>query len=132
LEECCTLRGCATGDAKLTDGYLLPALHVIHTVGPVWEGGGHNEDALLSSCYRNSLALARNHSLKTIAFPSISTGIYAFPVDRAARIALREISDFVETNAIPHKVVMVCFDSATLGAYRTAAAARLGSDWDNE
>jgi O-acetyl-ADP-ribose deacetylase (regulator of RNase III) len=98
----------------------------------VWQGGGHNEDELLASCYRSSMALARNHGLKTISFPSISTGAYAFPVDRAARIALREICEFVETNAIPHRVVMVCFDGATFGAYRSAAAARLGSDWDNE
>src|SRR5438034_3545624 len=87
LKECRTLGGCATGSAKITRGYRLPARHVIHAVGPVWRGGGADEDALLASCYRTALALARAHSLASIAFPAISTGVYAFPADRAARIA---------------------------------------------
>src|SRR5437763_2758179 len=88
LEECRKLNGCATGEAKITKGYKLPAKRVIHTVGPVWHGGKHNEDELLARCYRNSLALAAKHSVRTIAFPAISTGAYRFPIERAARIAL--------------------------------------------
>src|SRR5437867_9476473 len=91
LKECRKLGGCPTGDAKITKGYKLPAKHVIHTVGPVWHGGGHGEDELLANCYRNSLALAQEHGLATIAFPSISTGVYGFPMDRAVKIALREV-----------------------------------------
>jgi O-acetyl-ADP-ribose deacetylase len=92
VEECSTLGGCRTGEAKITRGYRLPARHVIHTVGPIWRGGNDDEDELLASCYRNSLALARQHGLRTIAFPAISTGIYGFPRDRAARIAVAEVS----------------------------------------
>src|SRR5215471_6392793 len=88
LAECRTLNGCDTGSAKITRGYRLPAKHVIHAVGPVWNGGGSNEDALLASCYRTALALAADHGLASIAFPAISTGVYAFPADRAARIAV--------------------------------------------
>ena len=97
--ECATLGGCATGEAKITRGYQLPARHVIHTVGPVWSGGSANEDALLASCYRSSLSLARDEGLASIAFPSISTGIYGFPADRAAKIAVATVSE--EMAAIP-------------------------------
>src|SRR5271157_5546037 len=96
LEECRKLGGCPTGEAKITRGYRLPARHVIHTVGPVWHGGGRGEDDLLASCYRNSLKLVTGHGLKSVAFPAISCGIYAFPIDRAAAIAVREIRSFLE------------------------------------
>ncbi len=120
LEECRTLGGCPTGDAKITHGYNLPAKWVIHTVGPVWRDGQHGEDALLASCYRSSLELARQHELETVAFPSISTGVYRFPVDRASRIAMRTIRDFLEDGQLPGRVLMVCFDPATYLAYRAA------------
>ncbi|HEY7984154.1 MAG TPA: O-acetyl-ADP-ribose deacetylase [Ktedonobacterales bacterium] len=90
--ECRTLGGCATGAAKITSGYRLPARWVIHTVGPVWRGGQHDEDALLASCYRSALTLAAQHQIRTIAFPAISTGIYGFPFERASRIALNEVA----------------------------------------
>jgi len=120
LEECRTLGGCPTGEAKITAGYNLPARHVIHTVGPVWNGGGHNEDNLLASCYRNSLQLAVNHKLRSIAFPSISTGVYGFPIERASRIALRVILDFIATEESAPRVVMTCFSEQDLEAYRQA------------
>ena len=110
LDECRTLGGCTTGEAKITQGYNLPAKWVIHTVGPVWHGGSHGEDELLASCYRNSLALAEQHGIRTIAFPAISTGVYGFPMERAARIAVKEVADFLERNAIVEKVMLVCFD----------------------
>jgi O-acetyl-ADP-ribose deacetylase (regulator of RNase III) len=109
LKECRTLGGCPIGHAKITKGYDLPARHVIHTVGPVWHGGRKNEDELLACCYRSSLTLAVEHGVKTIAFPSISTGAYGFPMHRAAGIALREISKFLERNPSIEKVVLVCF-----------------------
>ena len=120
LAECRTLGGCPTGQAKITKGYRLPAKHVIHTVGPVWHGGGHNEDELLAACYRNSLALAKAHGLKTIAFPAISTGVYGFPVDRAARIALREIRAFLDREPEFGKVVCVCFGGDAERVFRDA------------
>src|SRR5437667_6709085 len=95
LDECRTLAGCDTGQAKITKGYDLPAKHVIHAVGPVWDGGDAGEDDLLAGCYRNSLALAEQHGLRSVAFPSISTGIYGFPIARAAPIALREMRAFL-------------------------------------
>lgn len=110
LEECRKLNGCETGEAKITKGYKLPAKYVIHTVGPVWKGGDKNEDQLLASCYRNSLKLAVENGIKTIAFPSISTGAYRFPVERAARIAMQEISEFLREDSSIEKVFMVCFD----------------------
>ena len=109
LEECRTLHGCPTGEAKITKGYNLPARHVIHTVGPVWHGGKDDEDELLARCYRNSLALAEKHGLRSIAFPAISTGVYGFPVDRAAGIAVREVAAFLEKNQKMEKVLLVCF-----------------------
>jgi O-acetyl-ADP-ribose deacetylase (regulator of RNase III) len=110
LEECRTLGGCPTGEAKITKGYNLPAKYVIHTVGPVWRGGRHGEDELLASCYRNSLALAKKHGIRTIAFPAISTGVYGFPMERAARIAVKEVAGFLEQNISVEKVMLVCFD----------------------
>ncbi len=109
LAECRTLGGCPTGQARITKGYQLPARHVIHTVGPIWRGGTQNEPELLASCYRNSLALARNNGLKTVAFPAISCGIYGFPWDAASQIAVREVRAFLAENALPEKVIFVCF-----------------------
>lgn len=120
LAECRTLGGCPTGAAKITKGYRLPAKHVIHTVGPVWHGGKHGEDELLANCYRNSLALAEQHGLATIAFPSISTGVYRFPVDRAVRIALREVLEFFRNNRHVQKVTLVCFGADAHQCHRDA------------
>ncbi len=122
LEECRNLNGCATGEAKITKGYKLPAKWVIHTVGPVWHGGKHNEDELLARCYRNSLALAAKHSIRTIAFPCISTGAYRFPSERAARIALAEIKQFLEGNKTIEKVFPVCFGKTDYHFYEDALA----------
>jgi O-acetyl-ADP-ribose deacetylase (regulator of RNase III) len=114
LAECRTLGGCPTGQARITRGYRLPARHVIHTVGPVWQGGGAGEDDLLASAYRSSLRLARRHDLTSIAFPAISTGVYGFPADRAARIAVSTIADHVSEDATLSRVLLCCFseDSA--------------------
>ena len=117
LEECRTLGGCPTGEAKITKGYKLPAKWVIHTVGPVWSGGGKNEDALLASCYRNSLKLALEHDIKTIAYPSISTGAYGFPMERATRIAINEVLDFLEREPAIDKVAFVCFGERAYNIY---------------
>lgn len=111
LEECRTLGGCATGDAKITKGYNLPAKYVIHTVGPVWRGGNHREDELLASCYRRCLEIAQEQGITSIAFPSISTGAYGFPVERASNIAVREIQAALGKNPRIEKVVAVCFDA---------------------
>lgn len=116
-EECRALGGCITGDAKITKGYKLPAKYVIHTVGPVWRGGDYNEDNLLASCYRNSLKLAEQNGIKTIAFPSISTGVYGFPFERAAGIAVKEVSQFLEENASIEKVIFVCFSHGDYATY---------------
>jgi len=109
LAECLGLGGCATGQAKITQGYRLPARWVIHTVGPVWRGGEHREDELLASCYQSSFALAEQHRVRSIAFPCISTGVYAFPIDRAARIAVRETRAFLQRGKVVEKVLLVCF-----------------------
>jgi O-acetyl-ADP-ribose deacetylase (regulator of RNase III) len=109
LAECRTLGGCPTGDARITRGYRLPATWVIHTVGPIWQGGERGEDALLASCYRNSLALAAAHGIRTIAFPAISTGAYGFPLERATKIALAEVKRFLNQDASIEKVVFVCY-----------------------
>jgi O-acetyl-ADP-ribose deacetylase (regulator of RNase III) len=127
LEECRALNGCATGAAKLTRGYRLPAKWVIHTVGPVWNGGGHQEAELLAACYRNSLQLAQHHLAATVAFPSISTGAYRYPVELACRIALREIMGFLESHDLPEKVSIVCFDPQTRGQYARALSEYLAS-----
>jgi O-acetyl-ADP-ribose deacetylase (regulator of RNase III) len=110
---------CPTGEARITRGYDLPAKHVIHTVGPVWSGGRADEDALLASCYRNALALAAGHSLQTIAFPAISTGVYRFPVDRAADIAVREVARFLESHP-QMRVIFACFSPESARAHQAA------------
>lgn len=120
VEECRTLGGCPTGEAKITKGYRLPARHVIHTVGPVWSGGHHREDESLANCYRNSLALAQQHGLRTIAFPAISTGIYGFPRERAARIAVAETTRFLAASDLPEQVTFVCHDPETRAFYESA------------
>lgn len=109
LEECRALGGCATGQAKITKGHLLPAKWVIHTVGPVWRDGSRGEDELLASCYRSCFALVEQHGIRTVAFPSISTGAYGFPMGRAARITVTEAKKFLERNASIEKVLLVCF-----------------------
>ncbi len=113
LEECRDLKGCVTGEAKITKVYLLPAKWVIHTVGPIWQGGQKGEDYLLASCYRKSLELAREHIIKTIAFPAISTGAYNFPSKRAAGIAVSEIIKFLQENELPERVILVSFNKET-------------------
>ncbi len=120
LDECRTLGGCPTGQAKITKGWRLPAKWVIHTVGPVWRDGSHREEELLASCYRNSLALAEQKGVRTIAFPSISTGAYGFPMDKAARIAVTEIRTFLEQNSSMEKVVLVCFGRSAFDVHREA------------
>jgi len=109
LEECRTLDGCETGLAKLTKGYRLPAKWVIHTVGPVWRGGDHGEDELLASCYRRCFALAQKQGIRSLAFPSISTGAYGFPIERAARIAVKETLKALKENSTVDNVLLVCF-----------------------
>lgn len=109
LEECRTLGGCPTGASKITDAYLLPCKKVIHTVGPIWRGGTQNEDQLLASCYRTALELAEEYQLKTIAFPCISTGVYRFPRERAAKIALEVIKEYLATNHYSGTVTLCCF-----------------------
>ena len=125
-EECRTLDGCHTGKAKITKGYNLPARWVIHTVGPVWHDGSGGEDGLLARCYRSCLALAEQHAIKTIAFPSISTGIYGFPMDRAVRIAVAEIKAFLEKNAALEKVFLVCFGEQALHCQAAAVKDIIG------
>jgi len=120
LAECRTLNGCATGEAKITRGYRLPAQYVIHTVGPVWHGGKYGEDELLASCYLRSLQLASAYGLKTVAFPSISTGVYSFPLQRAAGIAVKAIMSYLQSHPDIEKVWMVAFDSLTLNTYKDA------------
>jgi O-acetyl-ADP-ribose deacetylase (regulator of RNase III) len=117
LVECRTLGGCPTGSARITRGYRLPAKHVIHTVGPVWSGGSRGEDELLASCYRSSMALVSRHGLKSVAFPAISCGIYGYPIDRAASIAVREIREFLDANADVERVLAVCFGGGVYEAY---------------
>ncbi len=120
LEECKTLNGCKTGEAKITKGYDLSAKYVIHTVGPIWFGGNNNEDELLSNCYSNSLKLAVENKLKTIAFPAISTGVYRFPLERAAKITISTVKDFLNKYDKIDKVIFVCFDDATYQIYNKA------------
>ena len=118
LEECRTLNGCATGDAKITKGYNLPAKYVIHTVGPVWHGGNHREDELLESCYRRSLEVAVENGIKTIAFPSISTGAYRFPIERAAKIACNTVKEFLNSHNQIEKVIFVLFSDYDFNVYQ--------------
>lgn len=127
LEECRKLGGCATGQAKITKGYRLPAKWVIHTVGPVWRDGQHGEDELLASCYRSSFALAAEHGIRTIAFPSISTGAYGFPMDRAARIAVRETQQFLERSTLVERVLLVCFGQSACKIHSQALREAISS-----
>lgn len=120
LAECRKLNGCKTGDAKITKGYNLPAKWVIHTVGPIWQGGKQNEDELLASCYRRSLELAEQYSIGTIAFPAISTGIYGFPMERATGIAIAQIKSFLENNTSIEQVILVCFGQQAYNCYLSA------------
>jgi O-acetyl-ADP-ribose deacetylase (regulator of RNase III) len=119
-EECRRLNGCERGEAKITRGYNLPARWVIHTVGPVWRDGSHGEDEVLARCYRSSFALVEKHKIKTLAFPSISTGAYGFPIERAVRIALKEIQAALEKRPSLEKVSIVCFDKKTHDSYLRA------------
>ncbi len=125
LAECETLGGCRTGDAKITKGYKLKAKYVFHTPGPVWRGGKWAEEELLAECYKNCLRLAAEYGVKTIAFPSISTGVYRFPVKLAAQIAVREILAFLRENTEIEQVTMVCFDENTQQAYEEALEEQL-------
>jgi len=122
LEACRRLGGAATGEAKITEGYNLPARYVIHAVGPVWKGGGHREDELLAACYRNSLRLAVAHGIGTIAFPAISTGAYGFPQERAARCALREVTAFLDGHPSIRQVIFCCFSASDQAVYERLAA----------
>ncbi|WP_064604946.1 O-acetyl-ADP-ribose deacetylase [Photobacterium sp. J15] len=117
LAECRTLGGCETGEAKLTEGYRLPAKYVIHTVGPVWHGGNHNEEALLASCYRQSLMLAKKAGVKTVAFPCISTGIYHFPKHLAAEIAVSTVKEVLSNDDQIEQITFVCFGSDDYQTY---------------
>jgi O-acetyl-ADP-ribose deacetylase (regulator of RNase III) len=131
LAECRTLHGCATGDAKITRGYRLPASHVIHAVGPVWAGGNQGEDEALASCYRHALELCQSHSLASVAFPAISTGVYRFPADRAARIAVSAAVDALAAAPAVTRVIFCCFsnDSALLHAGRVVEFGSPCADW---
>jgi O-acetyl-ADP-ribose deacetylase len=120
LEECRTLGGCQTGQAKITKGYDLLAKWVIHTVGPIWRGGHYQEDELLAMCYSNSMALAVQHSVRTIAFPAISTGVYGFPLERATHIAIAEIKTFLTQNSSIEQVKFVCFGESAYQCYLDA------------
>lgn len=122
LAACRKLHGCSTGDAKATPGFQLPARWVFHAVGPVWHGGNRDEDHLLASCYRRCLELAREHQVRSIAFPAISTGVYSFPSDRAARIAIDTVRKHVDTSGV-ETVNFVCFDRKTLDIYNKLLAA---------
>lgn len=117
---CRKFNGCPTGEARITSGFNLPARYIIHTPGPIWHGGDGNERQLLANSYRNSLRLAEEHGCRSVAFPSISTGVYAFPLELAAPIALTTIRDFLDTAAVVETVTMVCYDPQTLAAYRQA------------
>lgn len=120
LTECKSLNGCKTGEAKITKGYNLPVKFVIHTVGPVWNGGNNNEDELLRNCYLNSLKLAIQNQIKTLAFPAISTGVYRFPLERAVKIAIKTVKDFLSNDDSLEKVIFVCFDENTETIYKRA------------
>ncbi len=117
LAECRTLGGCPTGQAKITRGYRLPAKHVIHTVGPVWNGGRRGEPELLASCYRTSLKLAREHQLRTLAFPAISCGVYGYPLAAAVKIAVRACADFAAAEPATSQIIFACFDAQMLSLY---------------
>jgi len=126
LAECRLLGGCPTGQARITGGYRLPARWVIHTVGPVWHGGRRGEDDALAQCYRNSLALAAQHGARTVAFPAISTGIYGFPPERAAEIAVRTVSTFLRDHPELEAVTFVCFSDHAQQVYAAEVAQQTG------
>lgn len=118
--HCATLGGCRTGEAKITPGFRLKARHVIHAVGPVWQGGSKDEPTLLASCYRHSLELAAEHGCRRLAFPAISCGVYGYPLDQAARIAVAAVRDFLKEHDLPERVDLCCFGDAVTQAYRKA------------
>ena len=122
LDYCRNLNGCATGEAKITPGFKLPAKFVIHAVGPVWRGGNYNEENLLANCYKNSLKLAVENELKTIAFPAISTGVYGYPLKEAAKVAVNIVKVFFTSDNLIEKVIFVCFDDRTYEAYENILA----------
>ena len=126
LAECRTLGGCPPGEARLTGGYRLPAAHVIHTVGPVWRGGNAGEPEILERCYRSCLSIAQDQRFRAIAFPAIATGVYGFPRELAARIAVAAVRGHLDQSALPERVIFVCFDAATLDAYRSALGSEVG------
>jgi O-acetyl-ADP-ribose deacetylase (regulator of RNase III) len=123
LAECRTLGGCATGEARITKGHLLKARHVVHTVGPIWRGGTADEDALLAACYRESLELAAAHGCRSIAFPAISTGVYGFPPERAAPLALRTVAETLAGLAAVERVLFACFGARSRELHEAALAA---------
>lgn len=125
LDECRTLGGCRTGDAKVTSGYRLPARYVIHTVGPIWHGGSHGEAEQLASCYRRSLDIAAEMHLETIAFPSISTGVYGYPIQQAARTAIRTVKVFVQESSIFREIIFCCWSAEDLTIYNQLLSRRL-------
>jgi len=120
LEECKKLRGCETGKAKITKGYDLPAKYVIHTVGPIWQGGNNGEEDLLADCYYSSLSLAEKYNCRYVAFPSISTGVYHFPLEKASKIAVKTIMEYCKDRYVIDKAAMVCFDEKTKEYYDRA------------
>jgi O-acetyl-ADP-ribose deacetylase len=122
LAECRGIGGCPTGEARLTKGYRLKARHVIHAVGPVWHGGKKGEDGLLASAYRSSLEIARREGLETIAFPAISTGVYAFPLERATRVAVATVAGFLRVHDLPKRVIFCCFGTDVTAIYRKTLA----------
>lgn len=122
LEACRLLNGCETGKAKITAGFRLLAKYVIHTVGPVWRGGSSDESNQLTSCYRDSLKLAADHHCNSIAFPNISTGIYGYPKEEAARVALNTVSDFLSVHDLPKQIIFACFDDENLEIYNRISA----------
>lgn len=126
LAECKTLGGCETGRAKITAGYRLPTKHVIHTPGPIWRGGNRGEEELLCSCYRSCLELASKNGCATVDFPSISTGVYRFPLDRASKLAVNTILEYLKAHPEIERVRMVCFDANTAGYYEAALAEARG------
>lgn len=130
LQACAALNGCATGDAKITPGFNLPARYVIHTVGPVWRGGSMQEPALLASCYRQSLSLANEYGLASIAFPAISCGVYGYPIDPAARIAVETIRHQLPELPAIQTVMLCCFSEAMETCYRTVLAGEAGTSID--
>jgi len=128
LDECRRLHGCQTGDAKLSGGYSLPARHVIHTVGPVWQGGRRNEARLLASCYARTMALAARHGIRTLAFPGISTGIYGYPVDQAAKVAVDTVRSSLQRYDTFEEIIFCCFSMHDLRIYQNL----LGKDADRD